>query len=119
MRLLKGLSIFIFALTAVAMAGVNKMGIHEVNHVSFDAAVRVGTALLPAGDYVVRHTMEGQDHVMVFQRELTKEEYKVKCTLVPLSQKVEKNESVVQVNANNERVLQELRFRGDTAKHVF
>lgn len=31
----------------------------------------------------------------------------------------EKDQTVYQVNANKELVLQELEFRGDTAKHVF
>jgi hypothetical protein len=30
-----------------------------------------------------------------------------------------RTETIYAVNASNERVLQELTFRGDTAKHVF
>ncbi len=119
MRFLRVLGLMLCVLTAMAMAGENKLGIHEVNRITFDSPIHVGTAVLPAGNYVVRHTMEGQEHVMVFQRVPSKEEFKVKCTLVALTQKVEKTQSVYQVNANNERVLQELEFRGDTAKHVF
>lgn len=121
MRVLKGLAIFIcvLALGSIAMARENSMGIHDVSRVTFVAPVRVGTALLPAGDYVVRHTMEGQDHVMIFQRVHGKEQVKVKCTLVPLAKKAEKDLSIYQLNAANERVLQELVFKGDSAKHVF
>ena len=119
MRFLKVLGLLLCMLSVMALAKENKMGIHEFNRVSFDTPVHVGSALLPAGDYVVRHRMEGQEHVMVFQRVYTKEEIKVKCTLVPLAKKAEKDQSSFQVNAANEKVLVELQFSGDTAKHVF
>jgi hypothetical protein len=114
-----GISMCVLALGAMAMAGTNNMGIRDVSHVTFVAPMRVGTVVLPAGDYVVRHTMEGQEHIMVFQRVHSRDEFKVKCTLVPLPQKAEKNQTIYELSAGNERVLQELVFRGDTAKHVF
>lgn len=103
----------------MAIAGTNSMGVRDVSHVTFVAPVRVGAVVLPAGDYAVRHTMEGENHVMVFQRAHGKDVFKVKCTLVPLAGKAQKNQTVYQLNAGNERVLQELIFQGDTAKHVF
>ena len=62
MRSLKGLSIFVCVLmtVALAVAGTNSMGVRDVSHVTFVAPVRVGTVVLPAGDYAVRHTMEGE-----------------------------------------------------------
>jgi hypothetical protein len=121
MRFLKvlGVLLSVLALASIGMAGEKNLGIRDVSRVTFVAPIRVGTALLPAGDYVVRHTMEGQDHVMVFERIHGKESVKVKCTLVPLPQKADQTSTVYQLNATNERVLQELVFRGDTAKHVF
>ncbi len=122
MRLLKvlGLLMCVVSLGLIAMAGSkDAMGVREVSSVTFVAPVRIGTAVLPAGEYVVRHTMEGQEHVMVFQRVHTKDQVKVKCTLVPLAKKAENNQEIYQLNAANERILQELIFRGDSAKHVF
>lgn len=117
------LSVFIvcvLALASIAMAKENPMGIHEVSHITLDQPTRVGGVLLPAGDYVVRHTMEGQDHIMVFQAAKGKApEVKVKCTLVPLARRANQTLAVSTLNAANERVLQELVIRGDTAKHVF
>ncbi len=121
MSFLKILSIFVFALAlgTIATAETNTMGIREVSRITFVAPMRVGTVLLPAGDYVVRHTMQGPDHIMVFQRVAGKDEFKVKCTLVPLAKKADQNQTIYQLTAGNERQLQELIFRGDTAKHVF
>jgi hypothetical protein len=114
-----GLLLCVLVLGSLAMAGENNMGVADVSRVTFVAPMRVGTAVLPAGDYVVRHTMEGQEHIMVFQRVRSKDEIKVKCTLVPLKQKADQNQTIYELKANNERVLQELVFRGDSAKHVF
>jgi hypothetical protein len=119
MRFLKAVGLVLCVFTAMAIAKNNSMGIHDVNHVRFESSVRIGSELLPAGDYVVRHTMEGQEHVMVFQKVIGKNEFKVKCTLVPLPRKASQDQSTFQVNASNEKVLQELQFSGDTAKHVF
>jgi hypothetical protein len=126
MRSLKvvGILVCVLALGSMALAGGRgndrSMGIRDVSRVTFVAPIRVGGALLPAGDYLVRHTMEGQDHVMVFESVKGKApETKVKCNLVRLTQKADENRIIYQMNAANERVLQELVFRGDTAKHVF
>jgi hypothetical protein len=121
MRSLKVLGVFtcVLVLGAIAVAAPNSMGIRDVNKVTFAEPMRVGTVVLPAGDYVVRHTMEGEAHVMVFQRVQGKDEFKVKCTLVPLPKKADKTQTIYELNAGNERVLHELEFKGDTAKHVF
>jgi hypothetical protein len=119
MRSLKMLGIVLVFLSAVAMASTNKMGIHDVSRVSFDSPVRIGSTVLPAGDYVVRHTMEGEEHVMSFERLNHKDVFKVKCTLVPLPHKAATDQSLIDTTSTNERVLRELIFAGDTAKHVF
>jgi hypothetical protein len=122
MSFLKGIGLLVclLALGSLAMARENNLGIHQVSHVTFSEPTRVGSALLPAGDYVVRHTMEGQEHVMIFQPAKGKTpEVKVKCTLVALPQRANQSRTVCVLNAANERVLRELVVRGDTAKHVF
>ena len=121
MRSLRVMSVVLFVLLlgAMAIAGTNSMGVRDVSHVTFVAPVRVGAVVLPAGEYVIRHTIEGENHVMVFQRAHSKDEFKLKCTLVPLPGKAQRDQTVYELTAGDERVLQELIFRGDTAKHVF
>lgn len=120
MPLLKvvGILICVLALVSFASAADKNLGIRDTYKVTFDVPTRVGTALLPAGNYVIRHTMQGTDHIMVFQKGKSAE-VKVKCTLVPLTQKAGVDQQIYKQNAANERVLEELVFRGDTAKHVF
>lgn len=123
MRLARIAGMLVCALVMVAMASAgtkNTMGIRDVYHITFATPVHVGTALLPAGDYTIRHQMEGQDHYMLFREDGKKgSDVKVKCTLVSLEHKADRNETIFRVNASNERVLQEFVFKGDTAKHVF
>lgn len=99
----------------------NQMGIADKYQVSFSEKVWVANTLLPKGNYEIRHIMEGSDHIMVFRELGTKKpvEVRAKCTLVPLSAKADKDQKIYVLNAANERVLQELVFKGDRAKHVF
>ena len=113
------LVVCVLVVVPLAMAGPD-LGIHETGRVDFAAPTRVAGTLLPAGEYVVRHTMEGQEHVMVFQSVNRKVQVvKAKCQLVQLGKKADQTRTVYQLNAADERVLQELVFAGDTAKHVF
>ena len=120
MRILKGLGILLVILGGFAVAKENTLGIHEISHVKFETTVRIGANVLPAGEYTIRHTMEGQEHVMVFKRDNgKKEQFKAKCTLVRLDKNAPHDQVVYQITADNQRVVQELVFRGDSAKHVF
>jgi hypothetical protein len=118
MRNLKYFGLFLLVLSFVAVAADNNLGIRDVNRITFHEAIRIGTTDMPAGDYVVRHSMDGENHMMAFERVNSKDVFKVKCTLVPLQQKAERNQTVYEVSGNV-RVLHELEFRGDKAKHVF
>jgi Skp family chaperone for outer membrane proteins len=121
MHSLKAVTLIVCILVLASFAvGANNFGIHDTGRVVFHSPTRVGGSLLPAGEYVVRHTMEGEEHVMVFQAADHKiQDVKIKCQLVKLQKKADQTRTVFAVNAANERVLQELVFAGDTSKHVF
>jgi hypothetical protein len=115
------ISICVLFLSVFAFAGQNAMGISDVYKVTFQEKTIVADTVLPAGDYQIRHVMEGATHIMVF-RELgvgKPVEVRAKCTLVPLAEKARNTKKTYVLNAANERVLQELIFKGDSAKHVF
>jgi hypothetical protein len=111
----------VFGLTVLAMAGTNSMGVADLQKITFTGTVRIGDAVLPAGDYEVRHVMEGENHVMVFHQvgNAKAQDVRVKCSLQPLSQKADQTQKIYTINAANEQVLQAIIFRGDKAKHVF
>jgi hypothetical protein len=64
---------------------------------------------------------KGADRIMVVRQLATKTPIEVgaKCTLVPLSTKASAVQKIFILNSANERVLRELVFKGDQAKHVF
>ena len=110
----------VFMLSALS-AAENQMGIADKYRANFPEQFRVADTLLPQGNYEIVHVMEGADHIMVFRQLGTKKqiEVRVKCTLVPLGAKADKDQKIYVLNAANVRVLQEMVFKGDSAKHVF
>jgi len=123
MRRLKVITLFIavvLCISGVLLAKTNKYGVADERKVTLTAPTRVGDVLLPQGQYEVRHLMEADNHIMVFKQIGGKSaEARVKCGLTPLKQKVDRDQVVYTVNAANERVLQTLRFSGDSAEHGF
>jgi hypothetical protein len=112
---------FFFLLSLFAVAGQNAMGVADSYRVNFSEPMRVADTVLPKGDYEIRHVMEGENHIMVFHQLGTRKpaEVRAKCTLVPLEAKADADQKIYTLNAANERVLQQLIFKGDKAKHVF
>jgi hypothetical protein len=111
---------FVLMLGAVANAE-NQMGVADKYKVTFTEKILVADTLLPKGDYEITHVMEGSNHIMVFRQLGTKKpiEVRAKCALIPLGAKAETSQQIYAKNASNERVLEELIFKGDRAKHVF
>ena len=77
---------------------------------------RVGTALLPAGDYNVRHNADGEQHFLVFKSD-RKEIARVTCTTEQLPSKAEKTQLMENTNSAGERVLAGIAFAGDRYQH--
>jgi hypothetical protein len=115
------IGICVLGLTMLAGAGQNQFGVADSHNINFSTPVRVGDVLLPKGEYQVLHTMENQEHVMVFKQLNTKKpvEARVKCELLALSARAPRTEQTYAINASNERVLHVLVFRGDSAQHMF
>ena len=121
LRFVAVIGVCVVALGLVASASQNKFGVADSRTINLTTPTRVGGVLLPQGNYKVRHTMEGQDHIMVFRQLDARKpvEARVKCQLVPLTKKADRDEQTFVLNAAKERVLHTLVFRGDTAQHVF
>ena len=120
-RFMAVIVVMLVAVATVATAGHNMFGVADMQKITFIDPIRVGEVLLPQGNYEVRHVMEGDNHIMVFkQLNVNKPvQARVQCSLVKLAAKAEQTQKIYVVSTNNERILRELIFRGDTAKHVF
>jgi hypothetical protein len=113
------LTIAVLVIGTAAMAA-NQLGISEKQDVKFYDPVRVGDTLLPAGDYVVTHHMQGDEHIMVFTKTGRKPaEARLKCTLKPLTAPAPQTQLEYKVNAAREHVLARMVFKGDRAEHIF
>jgi hypothetical protein len=121
LRLVVVLGMCVLGLSLFAIAKQNEFGVADTYKIAFSAPTRIGGVLLPPGTYKVLHTMEGQDHIMVFKQLDAKKaaQARVKCQLVPLPKKAERDEQAFVINAANERVLHTIVFKGDSAQHVF
>ena len=120
-RLAAVIALCALALSLTATASQNDLGVTDIGKVTFTEPMRVGDTLLPKGDYEVLHSMNGSQHIMTF-RQLNSGHpigVQVQCQLVPLAKKAERTQQVYVLNASNQRVLQSLTFKGDTAQHVF
>jgi hypothetical protein len=115
------LTLVILSVSLAAVAGQNKYGVADTRKVSFNAPMKVGDVVLPKGEYQIRHTMEGENHIMVFTQLRTPEPAtaRVKCQLVPLEKKSSRTQVMYKYDQSDTQVLQEMTFAGDTAKHVF
>jgi len=120
-KLVFAIAICVLGLVVLAGAAQNQFGGADSHKINFVTPIRVGDTLLPKGEYQVLHTMDGQQHVMVFKQIGTKKpvEAHVKCQLTSLQAKALRTEQTYVMNAANERVLRTLVFRGDSAEHVF
>ncbi len=108
--------------TVMSFAGTMPK-ISEKQTITFHQPMLLGGTELPAGTYKVTHQMNGDEHIMIFQQtDVNKSkavEVKVKCNLVPLTEKAKRTETRYAQNAKNQNVLTEITFQGDEAKHVF
>ena len=112
-------AIAVLILGTAAMAA-NKLGIADKREVTFYDTVRVGDTLLPAGDYVVTHQMQGDEHIMVFTKQGRKPaEARLKCMLKPLSAPAPQSQVEYKLNAARELVIARMVFKGDRAEHIF
>jgi len=115
------LALLVICFSMLSLAERNKFGVSDTQRIAFSKAVKVGDAVLPKGEYKVQHTMQGNTHIMVFERKGggTPLVVRVQCTLIPLQAAALENETRYILNDKKQRVLQALIFRGDKARHQF
>ena len=121
MRLSKFIAILMLvSMATIAMAALNQFGVADIQKVTFNDPMKIGEVVLPKGEYKVVHTMDGENHVMLFtqQRVSNPAQARVKCQLVKLASKAERTQ-LLYTQQGDSKILQEITFRGDTAKHVF
>lgn len=110
--------LLVATVTLAADQPTGGMAVGQTRNITLFEPAQVGGTLLPAGPYKVMHTMEGENHVMVFKQAQGTATAKVNCKMVPLAKKAD--QSQVSFNTeNNTRVVTSIVWKGDTVAHQF
>ncbi len=82
--------------------------------------VQIGDLRLPAGEFTVRHAMEGDRHMLVLQQKKKgAPPFRTPCTLVRLSVKADNDEQLYRHGPAGEWSLVGLIVKGDNVEHRF
>lgn len=113
------LMVAIVALVALTAYAADPMVTWKSKRIAFTQDVKVGQQVLPAGEYKIRHEMDGTQHIMVFTQEVKGEpQFRIACKLESLNEKARVTQQFF-LTENGGRVLQSVIFKGDTVRHVF
>jgi hypothetical protein len=112
---------FLLLLAASGLAA-NQYGVANEHQVSFHEEVRVGSTILPPGEYRVIHVMQGDTHLMFFRRLNARKGHmdvaSASCTLQPLPAPA--RDTLMGFSSGpGVKALTLMQFKGETAQHVF
>lgn len=133
-KYLVALVVVLLALGSVAYAQSDQPKVGNKGHLTLKQETRVGDAVLPAGDYVVRHRRTASGHFVEFKQGVyhfdndqgeggllppyeSKVVAKVPCDMQSLSEPVAK--TTAEISKDTGANLDNLRIRGETVVHVF
>jgi hypothetical protein len=105
--------------------------IGKKGEIHFNVPVRAGDTLLQPGMYQLQHTVEGNDHVVIFKAMEMPAGYRhsntpvakdvsarIKCKVVA-AEKVNKTNITLRTNAAGEKEIAEVQVAGEAFKHLF
>jgi hypothetical protein len=120
----------VIALGAVAYAQSNHLVVGKTGHLTLKQEVRVGDAVLPPGDYEVRHRRSANGHFVEFTRVTENDTAQeglspydwvvmadVPCTMKSLNEPVAT--TIADLSGGGVPQLTSLRVRGENVIHVF
>ena len=125
-----GLMILIIGIPALAQTDEAVL-VGKDDTVTFETPVRIGKRLLPPGDYLVRHTLVSNDHVVTFKKisvssngqsasAAGSEAVRVICRLKPLGAASKYTELHYTLNHGSKtKTLQHLLVQSENVKHMF
>ena len=109
----------VISLVGIAVWAEDTMVSWKSQEVKLSQPARAGSVLLPAGEYLVSHEMQGAQHILVMK--LTgkeKQTFRVACSMQPLTQAATQTEQHYRYEGK-EKILIGLVFKGDKVFHAF
>ena len=109
----------IVSLVSLAAWADDAMVSWKSKDLKLDVSARVGSTLLPAGEYKVTHEMQGSQHILVMTLAgRDKQTFRVPCSMQPLPEVATQTEQHYRYEGK-EKILVGLMFRGDKVFHAF
>ena len=109
----------IVSLVGLAAWASDTMVSWKSKNLKLDDGARVGSVMLPAGEYKVTHEMEGTQHILVMALAgRNKQTFRVACSMQPLATAATQNEQHYRFEGKD-KILVGLVFEGDTVFHAF
>lgn len=109
----------VIAVVGMAAWASDTMVSWKSQDLKLDAVARVGSMVLPAGDYRVTHEMQGAQHILVMTlTEKNKQTFRVACSMQPLHKPAAQGEQHYRYEGK-EKILVGLIFKGDKVFHAF
>ncbi len=118
---MRKIAVLLFGIILLASLAVadGPMVTWKSKEVKFDKDVKVGSVILPAGDYKVSHVMEGSEHILVMVKQgKDQQTFRIPCKMTQLASKATQTEQHYTYEGQ-QAVLTALVFRGDTVQHSF
>ncbi len=104
---------------------IEKMRVNEQGEVKLSGETLVGGMLLKSGKYKFQHVVEGEDHMVSFERvdrpEAQAEQalFRLKTRLEPIDKPAKRTEFHSTVSIKGERIVQKIYVQGENVRHVF
>ncbi len=109
----------IVSLVGLAAWAGDAMVSWKSKELKLDEGVRVGSTVLPAGEYKVTHEMQGAQHVLMMALAgRDKQTFRVACSMQPLTKAATQDEQHYRYEGK-EKILVGLMFKGDMVLHAF
>ena len=109
----------VVSLVALAAWADDAMVSWKSKDIKLEASARVGSVVLPAGEYRVTHEMQGTQHTLVMARTgKGKQTFRVLCSMEPLPKAATQSEQHYRYEGK-EKILTGLVFKGDKVFHAF
>lgn len=102
-----------------------KLRVNEQGEIKLSGETRVGGVFLKSGKYKFQHMVEGEDHLVLFERvdwpdaQAEQALFRVKTKLEPIDKPAKRTEFHSTVSIKGERIVQKIYVQGESVKHVF
>ena len=104
---------------------IEKVRVNEQGEIKLSGDTQVGGVFLKKGRYKFQHVVEGEDHLVSFERvdrpdaQAEQATFRVKSRMEPIDKPAKRTEFHSTVSIKGERIVQRIYVQGESVRHVF